>query len=209
LDTALGHRIYPNDARQCFGCHSTAATTSNRFDPEQLIPGITCEACHGPGARHIQAIKLGQVAKAATLILNPALLNPADSVEFCGACHRTSVDAALTGITGIFTLRFPVHRLERSRCWGVGDARLTCPACHDPHRPLVRDAASYDSRCLSCHLFTGDAKSSLDHPGVACRAGQTTACVTCHMPKYSIPEMHSTFTDHKISVHREGEAFAD
>lgn len=209
LETALGHRMYPKDARLCFGCHSTASTTSNRFDDRQLIPGITCEACHGPGAGHIKEMKLGHVAQASRLIMNPARLGPTDSLEFCGACHRTSVDAALTGITGIATLRFPVRRLERSRCWGTGDARLTCLACHNPHQALVRDAASYDKQCLSCHRSSADAKPSPDHPGMACGAAQTTACVTCHMPKYNIPEMHSTFTDHKISVHREGEPFTD
>src|SRR5205823_4959617 len=53
LDNGLGHRLYPEEARLCFGCHSTAATTTNRFDATRLIPGVTCEACHGPGAQHV------------------------------------------------------------------------------------------------------------------------------------------------------------
>ena len=53
LDAALGRRTYPDEARQCFGCHSTAATTNDRFDPTQLIPGVACEGCHGPGAQHV------------------------------------------------------------------------------------------------------------------------------------------------------------
>lgn len=209
LDTALGRKVYPDEARRCFGCHSTAATTNNHFDASQLIPGVTCEACHGPGAQHVATMTLGTGGQTPSLIMDPARLSPADSVEFCGACHRTSVDAALTGATGILTLRFPVFRLQRSRCWGTGDARITCVACHDPHRPLVRDPAYYDSRCLSCHVAVGKLKSSPDHPGSACRAGQKASCVGCHMPKYSIPEMHTTFTEHKIGIHREGQAFTD
>jgi hypothetical protein len=210
LDTALGRRVYPDEARRCFGCHATAATTSNRFDAKQLIPGITCEGCHGPGAQHVVVMNLGAYDQTASLIMNPARLGPVDSIEFCGACHRTSVDAALSGVTGVYALRFPAYRLERSRCWGAGDARLTCVACHDPHRPLVRDATYYDNRCLSCHVATSSrSRPSHDHSAMACRAGQKASCVTCHMPKYNIPEMHTSFTDHKISIHRQGEAFTD
>jgi len=208
LDTALGRRMYPDEARLCFGCHSTAATTSDRFDANQLVPGVSCEACHGPGAQHVAAMNLGAAGdQTPSFIMNPARLGPVGSVEFCGACHRTSVDAALSGATGILTIRFPAYRLERSRCSAMVDARLTCVACHDPHKPLVRDAAYYDDRCLSCHVAVGVAKSNRDHPGMACRAGQKTSCVTCHMPKYNVPEMHTTFTDHKISIHREGDLF--
>jgi hypothetical protein len=52
LEEALGRLIDPETLRRCFGCHTTAATTSEGFDPARLIPGVTCEACHGPGAKH-------------------------------------------------------------------------------------------------------------------------------------------------------------
>jgi Cytochrome c554 and c-prime len=53
LEDALGRRmLYSAETQRCFGCHTTASTTNNKFDPEHLIPGITCEACHGPGAAH-------------------------------------------------------------------------------------------------------------------------------------------------------------
>src|SRR5215472_13001302 len=75
LDLTLGHhaptgndlagalgRVMPGpETRRCFGCHTTASTTSSRFDVTGLIPGVTCEACHGPGARHIDAMRGGQV----------------------------------------------------------------------------------------------------------------------------------------------------
>jgi hypothetical protein len=138
--------------------------------------------------------------------LNPATLSPPDSVDFCGACHRTWWDVNLAGLSGIGTLRFPVYRLEKSRCWGKGDARVTCMACHDPHRPLVRDSASYDSNCLSCHLSSASAKPAADHPGVACKVA-TQNCASCHMPKYEVPDMHTKFTDHMIRVVRKDEVF--
>ncbi len=208
IETALGRRMSPDEPPLCFGCHTTVATTKNRFDPNGLIPGITCEACHGPGAQHVAAVNLGTGDQTATLIMNPARLAPKDSVDFCGACHRTSVDVALSGVTGILTLRFPAYRLQRSRCWGTGDARLVCTACHDPHKPLVSDAAPYDKECLSCHVSKAGLKPTHDRPGAACPVADK-ACVSCHMPKFNIPEMHTSFTDHRIRIHREGEAFTE
>src|SRR4029077_8780619 len=57
LDNAAGRAIPPNETRLCFGCHTTASTTKNQFDPSASYPGVTCEACHGPGAQHIAAVR--------------------------------------------------------------------------------------------------------------------------------------------------------
>src|SRR5229473_3548092 len=145
FETALGRRMSPDEPPLCFGCHSTASSTDGVFHPERLIPGVSCEACHGPGAQHVAQMSLEHDARTSTLIFNPARLSPADSVDFCGACHRTSADVSLSFITGIFNLRFPAYRLEQSRCWGNGDARLTCIACHDAHKPRVQPGQQFHS----------------------------------------------------------------
>jgi hypothetical protein len=165
-----------------------------------LIPGVTCEACHGPGAQHVAQMSLEHDARTSTLIFNPARLSPADSVDFCGACHRTSADVSLSFITGIFNLRFPAYRLEQSRCWGNGDARLTCIACHDAHKPRVQEAAFYDKVCVSCHAPASAGLKDRGHAIGICKVANHD-CVSCHMPKYTIPSMHTDFTDHKIAVH--------
>ena len=206
IETALGRRMSPDEPPLCFGCHSTAASTDGQFHPDRLIPGVTCEACHGPGAQHVAQMSLEHDAKAPTLILNPARLSPADSVDFCGACHRTSADVTLSSITGIFNLRFPAYRLEQSRCWGNGDARLTCIACHDAHKPRVQDAAFYDKVCVSCHSPASGAPKERATSIGTCKVSNHD-CVSCHMPKYTIPSMHTDFTDHKIAVH--GDQFAE
>lgn len=206
LGSALGRHMASGDVSMCFGCHSTASTTDNHFDPAQLIAGVSCEACHGPGARHVAAMSLPHDARSPSFIFNPARLDPVASVDFCGACHRTSVDVALSGVTGILSLRFPASRLERSRCKGVEGASLTCVACHDPHEPLAHFPESYDKNCLKCHGSKSTSASSAGNS--VCPVGQK-ACVSCHMPKYNIPNMHTTFTDHKIAVHREGDSFQE
>jgi len=57
LEKAIGRPLSTSEVRGCFDCHTTAATANDRFDPQHAIPGVTCEACHGPGANHIAAAK--------------------------------------------------------------------------------------------------------------------------------------------------------
>ena len=200
IDRALGRPLEAEETRLCFGCHNTASSTAGRFDPSDLILGVTCEACHGPGARHVAAMKAGRTAEGLAHVLNPAKLHPVDSADFCGACHRTWADVMESGMEGVATIRFQPYRLELSRCWEKGDdPRITCIACHDPHRPLTRDLSSYDNLCLRCHLATEGSKRTSDHPGSACPRS-TKDCVTCHMPKYEVPGTHTKFTDHRISI---------
>ena len=208
VEQALGHALSRDTTMQCFGCHTTAAVTSGKFDPARATPGLGCEACHGPGAAHVAAMTGAASPQAATAILNPAALSPLNSVDFCGACHRTASDVSvlLPPDIGLASLRFEPYRLEKSRCWGrEGDARLTCVACHDPHQPLVRELASYDSRCLACHA-AGAGKTHAGIGAAVCKVS-THDCASCHMPKYEVPQTHARFTDHDIRVVRPGEPF--
>lgn len=86
--------------------------------------------------------------------------------------------------------------------------RLTCIACHNPHEPLSKDTASYDAKCLACHVTSPMDKPIRDHPGPACPVG-TKQCANCHMPKIDIPEMHSAFADHLIRVVRKDAPIPD
>jgi hypothetical protein len=208
LEKAVGRRLTDDEVRGCFNCHNTAATVSDRFDPEHSTPGVTCEGCHGPGADHLAAVKAGLADQGTTMIFNPKQLKPVESVDFCGACHRTWWDVSLSGSTGIKSLRFPPYRLEDSRCWGKGDARLACVACHDPHGPLEREAGSYDRRCLSCHENAVGTKPTADHPGAACPVARKD-CTGCHMPKYQVVDIPVKFTDHQIRIVRPNDAIPE
>lgn len=207
LEAALGDPLDPEIVKLCFGCHTTGSTTSGKFDPEHATPGLTCEACHGPGAKHVAAMNSDRPGPVEKTIFSAKKLSPIDSVDFCGACHRTPVDVAALSSSnmGITNLRFQPYRLERSLCWGQkGDARITCVACHDPHKPLVREASAYDAKCLKCHAGTGRSASSTLLPG--CTVA-TKDCTSCHMPKYTIPAVHAQFTDHYIRIVRAGAGF--
>jgi cytochrome c554/c'-like protein len=198
LDEAMSRRVSAAEMRRCFGCHTTGPITEGVLDTAAATPGIACEACHGPGRQHVESMKQRHMAEGRQAILNPAKLAPADSVDFCGACHATFWDVTLANEKGAAAMRSQPFRLSSSRCWNPEDVRITCTACHNPHRPLVRDAAAYDSRCLACHAAAG-AEPARDHPGRACKVSRSN-CAGCHMPKYDVPDLHHSSTDHLIRI---------
>ena len=210
IEEAMFRPVGSEEIARCFGCHTTASTIGGRFDEKELMQGVTCEACHGAGAKHVasaQAQLIAGITEDPAGIFNPATLNPADSVDFCGACHSTWWDVKLSGVKGVSTARSQPYRLEESKCWRKGDARLTCITCHDPHKPLQTDAAAYDGVCSSCHATAGD-KNNVNHPAEPCPSN-TKNCVSCHMEKVYVPEMHYKFTDHRIRIVHSNEAFPE
>jgi len=210
LEEALGRSMPLDEARRCFGCHTTASRTKNMFEPGGLTAGVTCEQCHGPGAKHVAAARAKTEKRGSGLTLNPEQFARVDSVDFCGACHRTWQDVVSAHLSsaGVFNVRFASYRLENSRCWAEGDGRLTCVACHDPHKPLSHDQGSYDASCLQCHVASASEKTSANRPGAACPVA-TKNCVSCHMPKVEPPHLHSTFTDHWIRIAKAGSEYPD
>jgi hypothetical protein len=210
LAAAVGRPMPVQEARNCFACHTLASSAKNQFDPSKAVPGVNCESCHGPGAKHVAAANAKTEKRGSGLIFNPASLNRVDSVDFCGACHRTWQDAVSANLSsaGQLNVRFAPYRLENSRCWAEGDARIACIACHDPHKPLVHDLASYDSKCLACHISSPAEKRTELRPGAACRVA-TKNCVTCHMPEVEPPTLHSAFTDHWIRIANPGSSYPE
>jgi nitrate/TMAO reductase-like tetraheme cytochrome c subunit len=214
LESALGRRMDADETRRCFACHTTASTIAHKFDPAHVTPGVTCEACHGPGAKHVVAMKAGRIEDGRRATFDLHRLDPVASVDFCGACHRTWGDVLQGGFTGVVNVRFQPYRLENSKCWGKGDPRLTCVACHDPHQQVAVDPGSYDEKCLACHASASDTASSVPsgresaapEKATACPEG-TQDCVTCHMPQVELPSIHSPFTDHRIRIVRQDDSY--
>jgi hypothetical protein len=211
VEEAMYRPVGPDEVQRCFACHATASTIAGRFDEKHLIPGVTCEACHGPAAIHIKSMDNrapNETGNAKSAIFNPGDLLAADAVDFCGACHGTWWDTKLSGVKGVSTARSAPYRLVTSKCWGTGDARLACTSCHDPHRQLQTDASDYDPICLSCHVSKPGEKLTSSHPGAACPKA-TKKCTDCHMEKVQVPEMRANFTDHRIRIPHPGEPFPE
>jgi len=211
-EEAMYRNVSPAEVKLCFGCHTTAAFSSGHLDQQSLFLGVTCEACHGPGAEHVTLMQSfafsGESFSGPTKVFNPASLGPQDAVDFCGACHATTWDVILTGTKGVSNARAEPYRLQRSKCWGKGDARLLCWSCHDPHQQIRSEPESYDQACLNCHASATPAKSAAAANRAACPVG-ASKCVTCHMPKVYVPEMHYKFTDHRIRITHPGEGYLE
>ncbi len=204
LDRAAGDAMTAWEARLCFGCHATAAVSGLHLQVENLIPGITCEGCHGPGGEHVSTIEA--VNLESLKMFNPGTLSTGDLADFCGSCHRSSVQVQLMRVQGVENVRFQPYRLSKSRCYDRDDHRISCLACHNPHQERNRDAGFYDAKCLECHQSRSGAIPTGDQKKAACPVG-TDRCVTCHMPKCELPGGHFKFTDHWIRVVKRNEAY--
>ncbi|MDE3178560.1 MAG: hypothetical protein KGM47_02785 [Acidobacteriota bacterium] len=204
---AFGLPLSHAAAQQCISCHTTAAVTSGKLNVEKMVHGVSCEACHGPGAKHVAAMTdLEKGSKAGgTSIFNPAKLPPSEIENFCGACHRTSLQVTSEGLHGLDTVHYEPYRLEMSQCW-IMTRRISCVTCHNPHRALDRNSSDYDSACLSCHLAK-PGRLTASHPGKACPVA-TRNCSSCHMPKCRLPLAPFTMSDHFIRVVRAGDPCA-
>ncbi len=208
LEEAAGRLMDSADVKDCFSCHSTGAVSESKLLLDRLVPGVTCEGCHGSGEKHVSLMKslTGRPKPADKQIFNPGRFDTEGQTQFCGACHRTWTHVQLMRAQGVGNVRFQPYRLFNSKCYDFDDKRISCTACHNPHEELRKDAASYDARCPACHQARGESIKA-GQRGPACKAGKRQNCASCHMPVYEIPGSHFKFTDHQIRVARPGEAY--
>jgi Cytochrome c554 and c-prime/Cytochrome c3 len=209
LVEAMGREMQMDETRACFGCHSTNALNGGNLQFDQMLEGVTCEACHGPGEKHVAAMQAGELDQ--KQIFNPKKLSTDDLSNFCGTCHRTWEQVAVLGIRGPLNVRFQPYRLTNSKCYDSEDPRISCLACHDPHEPRKRDAAFFDSKCAACHstatkITPAAFKETGKHEARSCPVGKAN-CVSCHMPKVEIPGSHFHFSDHHIRIVRPGDPY--
>ena len=214
LEVAAGRALGADEVHDCFACHSTGGTNGTTTNLEKIIPGVTCEACHGPGGDHIAAMDAKNFKE--KKIFNPGKMSPDEQVqEFCGSCHRSAEQVASNqGLHGIRSVRFQPYRLFTSKGHDPFDPRLTCVACHNPHEAPHTDVVYYDAKCLACHLANNDpktpqkVKADTDNgrTASACPVANKD-CTTCHMPKVALPGSHFLFTDHRIRIAKPGDPF--
>jgi hypothetical protein len=70
---------------ECAGCHATGV------DPEKktfVEMGVACEACHGPGSNHVEAVPGYEIPT----IIQASRLTPALAAQICGSCHTRGRD---------------------------------------------------------------------------------------------------------------------
>ena len=185
--------------QRCMECHMTYFDFRggiNRYSPDSLIMGVTCERCHGPGKAHADYHQQNPDAKDAFSITHPAKLTREREIEICGQCHSGTRDLkkdALTyrpgdrlgdhyhepdadsdGKNSVHTSN-QYNRLSKSSCFK--QTEMTCVTCHDPHHNERGNARLFSKRCITCHtreedcgLFPKDDVKFADN------------CIGCHMP---------------------------
>jgi tetratricopeptide (TPR) repeat protein len=188
----LGRELDSRDGvRRCLGCHtSNFRSILDESGPESADPAIGCEACHGPGGNHIQAVS-GDFAD--TAIVSPRNSSAATINEVCSRCHGLGhLDAFSGADEDPGWLRFQSTTMYRSRCYTESGERLHCLYCHDPHRNAATSPSAYEGKCRSCH----------DSGRTRCPVNPAGGCIECHMPRSWMPSTHSFKSDHNIRVHR-------
>ncbi len=201
----------------CAECHSTnlrknydVASDTYRTVWDALDVG--CQACHGPGERHVAWARtpdsgVAEGAAAAGLVVDLDDADPVTEIQACAGCHAhrqriSATDRHARPLLDDFlpsTLRdglyFPDGQIReevyvwgsfaQSRMYGAG---VRCSNCHDSHGLDL--AAEGNAVCLQCHRATPVER----FPTLRPRRYDTPAhhfhepgssgaqCVSCHMP---------------------------
>ena len=186
----------------CFECHSTGPVSASPKDgivPREL--GVRCEVCHGPGSGHQNAVKQNKTEESRQLIRNPKRLTAKELNEFCGTCHRSLTPDKTVVLSDPWNVRHQPPYLGMSQCFQKSSGAVSCLTCHDPHeRHRRNEPAYYRQKCVGCH-------SGGTHPPKAvCVEQRPSDCVSCHMPRVTVPrrsgkESHLRFSNHWIGVY--------
>lgn len=198
LEEAIGRKLNKSEPKDCFGCHSTGAVAHGQLDLAHMEPGVTCEHCHVGASAHMAAAFQGEAYYSAPPDLKK--LSTEDISNFCGQCHRSWETVVRSQWRGEVNVRFQPYRLANSKCFDGTDARISCIACHDPHRDLVTDEASYDSKCLACHASKDSPQQTAKPADAKACPVASSNCASCHMPKVKLPNGLMTFHDHEIRI---------
>jgi tetratricopeptide (TPR) repeat protein len=186
---------------RCLECHNVwlghVPGTLNQYDRHSLIPGVTCEKCHGPGGEHVAFHEANPDADVAHAIVHPGSLTRARQIDVCGQCHANAPKRrgpAFSYQPGKPLDDFfrtnrsdrpeedhvanQVKYMQESKCFQKS-SDLTCTSCHNPHRPKPAANSDYYQRaCLKCH------KQADCHEQPRLPEPVRGNCIGCHMPQH-------------------------
>jgi predicted CXXCH cytochrome family protein len=205
---ALGRRIAAGERLE------TARLTE--FDAEVAELGIACEACHAPGARHVEAHRDPLRRLAYRLfgwedptIVNPARLDALRSAQVCGQCHAQRLPPGPEALARWLELgpsyrpgddlhRHAVPLWPETPVPGQPDSDLFALRFWPDRTPrltayeyqgLLLSSAHLEAglTCIACHaMHGGDPRGMIEE---AMRG--PAACADCHAPEAADPEAHA------------------
>lgn len=149
---------------ECFRCHTTGPNPNGNqmglpgIQGTWVQAGVQCEACHGPGSRHV-------AAPPRDIYVNP-------TAAFCGQCHSRQPGGPVLAANGFILDEQQYPELLRSP-----HKSMQCVACHNPHgSPNYDPASALVNDCRNCH---SDHNMAL-HAGKVFTQGSYTEPLTCH-----------------------------
>ncbi|MCA9691844.1 MAG: hypothetical protein KC636_19745, partial [Myxococcales bacterium] len=180
----------------CILCHSTGpqpGLSKDGVDTRVAELGIGCEACHGPGAAHVERHRAPLARYERRLddvpddtIVNPARLPPARAAAVCGQCHaKTFINDQRAWLEHGMTFK-PGEDLERERTMVLPRSR--------PEHPWLRASARRDPAFIG-QFFWPDGMirvSGREYNGVVesrCATAGEMTCTSCHSMHRGAPAM--------------------
>ncbi len=205
VSTSEWEPLYADDPKKrswftkCAGCHVTGLDLNEKKFVET---GVACEACHGPGGNHVEAVKGYEIQT----IIHPVRLTAAATAQLCGSCHiqghAKSEELAYPGryqeVRGVANLKLYYDQADPKTSpelfWPSGDSKfgnqqyidwqksqhrkvgVNCITCHSVHASKYQEKTRLfeDQLCRSCH-------STMAYRSVH-RIHTFGSCVACHMP---------------------------
>ncbi|MEX1327491.1 MAG: tetratricopeptide repeat protein [Desulfobacterales bacterium] len=161
----------------CAECHST--NLKKNYDPQRDAYqtswseiDVSCEACHGPGSRHVQWAELPDMARPQTanyeLVVIAKGMDSREQVELCAPCHSRRailgdythaepnlLDSMLPSLLTPELYFADGQILEEVYVYGsftqskMYRRNVRCSDCHDVHS--IKKVKEGNALCLQCH----------------------------------------------------------
>ncbi len=225
------------DFENCQQCHGSQIQT--RYDPavKKYVTrfkslAINCESCHGPGKKHVELARSGEMFNRRDIgMVALSTLSKDASLAVCFRCHALK-DALEPGdlpganLLRHYSLKFPMlgenpyHPDGRVRAFGYQQNHLysdcylngsmTCVDCHDPHAQTYRDVngrelvGRFDNgQCTGCHASKAEPLTAHTRHKPD---SPGSLCTSCHMPYLQHQAMGTRLrfarSDHTIPIPR-------
>ena len=209
----------PQGADTCLGCHASNPGVMAIFHTKHARPGdprgpfghggLQCEACHGPGGAHVDA--MGDTTK--IIAFGPKSHSTVKQQNAnCLGCHQSNAahdwassahaagDVACTSCHQLHTAKDPVQTaagqievcagchqaehadLDKLSRHPLREGKMACTSCHSPHgstAPAQLVRNTVNETCTSCHA---------EYRGPFLWEHQPVAedCTNCHNPHGSV-----------------------